>query len=157
MENVKKLVDALSQVDEDHLYAGLTLISRTIDHKTDCEDFIGQRHFFAFPELLSMPMIDLTQFENGEVPELLLRPEIKHEYTYYPGKEIFEKFSRKFKETICGKDGPYEQFCNGLVGQADLPVTIAASILSGGQVWLPIAVYVGLLIVKTGLKTYCEI
>jgi len=66
----------------------------------------------------------------------------------------------KFKDTICGKDGPYEQFTKGLVGQAALPSSIASSILAAGfsveTVWYPLAVYLSLLLVKTGLKTYCE-
>ena len=62
-----------------------------------------------------------------------------------------------------GKDGPYEQFCNPdnkLVGQAQLPMTIAGSILTSGfspaTFWYPLAVYVGLLLSKTLLKTYCK-
>jgi len=31
---------------------------------------------------------------------------IYHEWTRHPGKRLFERFMIKFKETICGKDGP---------------------------------------------------
>lgn len=85
---------------------------------------------------------------------------IEHEWTKFPGRDLLKKFSVKFRETICGKDGPYEKFQNGLLGQADLPVTIAASILTAGlsaaMFWYPLAVYVGLLLSKAALKTYCE-
>src|SRR5262245_18233459 len=91
-------------------------------------------------------------------------PKIVHEWTFKPGKRLFvrflEKFGRKFKETICGKDGPYEQLNNKLLGQASLPVTIAGSVLTLGfstaSFWYPLAVYTSILLVKTGLKTYCE-
>lgn len=90
--------------------------------------------------------------------------DIVHEWTFKPGKRLFarflQKFGRKFKETICGKDGPYEQFNKGLLGQAALPTTIAGTILTAGfspaTFWYPLAVYMSILLVKTGLKTYCE-
>jgi len=76
------------------------------------------------------------------------------------GKRLWGKFIRKFKETICGEAGPYEAFNKGLLGQADLPKTIAASIVTGvlsvSAVWIPLAAYAGLLLAKAGLKTYCE-
>ena len=86
--------------------------------------------------------------------------DIVHEWTFKAGKRLFVKFGSKFKETICGKDGPYEQFNKGLLGQAALPATIASTILSTGispaTFWYPLAVYMSILLVKTGLKTYCE-
>jgi len=85
---------------------------------------------------------------------------IVHEWTFKPGKRLFVKFCSKFKGTICGKDGPYEQFENKLVGQAALPTTIASAVLAAGfsaaTFWYPLAVYLSVLLVKTGLKTYCE-
>lgn len=86
---------------------------------------------------------------------------IVHEWTVKPGKAFFVKFAKNFKEIICGKDGPYEQFRDKkLVGQAQLPLTIASTILTAGfapaTFWYPLAVYIGLLLSKTVLKTYCE-
>ena len=76
------------------------------------------------------------------------------------GHRLWAKFMRKSKETICGAEGPYEAFCKGLLGQADLPKTIAASIVAGcltaSAVWIPLAAYAALLVTKAGLKTYCE-
>jgi hypothetical protein len=49
---------------------------------------------------------------------------------------------------------------DGLLGQADLPKTIASSVVVGtfnpALFWCPLAAYAGLLVVKTGLKTFCE-
>lgn len=85
---------------------------------------------------------------------------IVHEWTSGPGRDLLERFGASFKDTICGTDGPYEQLQNGLLGQAGLPASIAASIvtsgLASGTFWLPLAVYLGLLISKATLKTYCE-
>jgi hypothetical protein len=85
---------------------------------------------------------------------------IIHEWTVYPARRFLERFKVKLKKNICGKGGPYEQFKNGLVGQAGMPTTIATTILTAGftvaPVWYPLAVYVALLIVRTGLDVYCE-
>jgi hypothetical protein len=89
---------------------------------------------------------------------------IVHEWTVRPGEKLFkrfrEKFGPKFKEVVCGKNGFYEQLNKGLLGQDKLPAAIAAQVLLIGftpaTFWYPLALYVGLLLVKTGLKTYCE-
>lgn len=87
-------------------------------------------------------------------------PRIRHEWTVKPGKRLFVKLAGKFRIVVCGKDGPYEQFENGLVNQAALPTTIASAILVSGlsaaTLWYPVAVYISLLLIKTGLKTFCE-
>lgn len=84
-----------------------------------------------------------------------------HEWFLFPGQNFFEQFQVKFREVICGPGGPYEQFEGGLIGQEQLPAVIATAILtagfSGGSVFVPLSVYVGLLLVKTGLKAYCEV
>jgi len=50
---------------------------------------------------------------------------------------------------------------NGLLGQAEIPMAIVRSVLAVGfptaEIWYPLAVYFSLLLVKAGLKTYCEI
>jgi hypothetical protein len=88
--------------------------------------------------------------------------QIVHEWTFKAGKRLFLKVAKKSEETVCGPGGPYRAFINddGLLGQADLPRTIAASIVVGSfnpaAFWCPLAAYAGLLVVKTGLKTFCE-
>jgi len=113
---------------------------------------------------------DVTGLEPGELTERaaegnpdvtpLGNPEIEHEWFMGPGEEFLNRFGKKFRETICGPGGPYEQFEDGLIGQEQLPqvivTTLLASGFSGGAVWIPMAAYVGLLLVKAGLKTYCE-
>jgi hypothetical protein len=85
---------------------------------------------------------------------------VVHEWTTYPGEYLFnrfrEKFGPKFKEVVCGKGGFYEQLNKGLLGQDTLPATIASQVLLGSSTatfWYPLALCVGLLLVKTGLKT----
>lgn len=92
--------------------------------------------------------------------EWLQQPGVIHEWTVMAGRRIWMKFRRKFRETICGKGGPYEQFNGGLIGAEQLPQVMANSILSANfspaTLWIPIAVYLSLITIKAGLKTYCE-
>jgi hypothetical protein len=102
----------------------------------------------------------------------LADPGIVHEWTFKPGKRLFVrllhpdaggaavgKFGRELKETVCGKDGPYQLLKRNLLGQAALPAMIAGNILAVGfaaaTFWQPLAVYLAILLVKTGLSTYC--
>jgi hypothetical protein len=120
----------------------------------------------AFPNYEGLPADDLPEqlASAAALGQPTVAPlgerDIVHEWTFKPGKRLLIKFGAKFKETICGKDGPYEQFNKDLLGQAALPSTIASAILIAGfspaTFWYPLAVYVSILLVKTGLKTYCE-
>jgi hypothetical protein len=91
-------------------------------------------------------------------------PKIVHEWTVKPGKKLFnaflQKFGNKFKETICGKSGPYQQFEKRNVHLSALPTAIVLDILRHGftndTFWYPLAVYGGVLLIRTGLKAYCE-
>lgn len=120
----------------------------------------------SFPQYSGLPVhqlpdtfVGFAELGHPNVDELG-DADIVHEWTFKPGKRLFLKFGTKFKETVCGKDGPYEQFERGLLNQASLPVTIAATVLKAGfsaaTFWYPLGVYVGILLVKAGLKTYCE-
>jgi hypothetical protein len=77
------------------------------------------------------------------------------------GEGFFERFSSEFRRVVCGKGGPYEQFVKGLVTKKDLPKLVAIAILSGvstlGGVAITtvIAAYLALLILQSGLATYC--
>jgi hypothetical protein len=90
----------------------------------------------------------------------LRSPEIQHEWTIYPARKFLKKFNAKLKKNICGRNGVYGQFKKNMLGQADLPTAIAATIVTGHfspeSVWFPLAAYVGILIAKSGLDTYCE-
>jgi hypothetical protein len=117
----------------------------------------------AFPNYANLPATSLptgmaAAADAGKLAILPLRdPAIVHEWTTKAGKRLFVKFGAKFKSVICGPDGPYVQ-SNGL-GSA-LPTTIMGAILAAGfsaaTFWYPLAVYLSLLLIKTGLKTYCE-
>lgn len=120
----------------------------------------------AFPYYEGLHIADLPQHLAAAaalgrpIVEPLGDRHIVHEWTFKPGKRLFIKFGKKFKETICGQDGPYEQFNKNLLGKAGLPSTIATQILLAGfspaTFWYPLAVYMSILLIKTGLKVYCE-
>jgi hypothetical protein len=128
----------------------------------------------AFPDYDGLPEAEVSALPTGLASEAAMgqprveplgdRDVVVHEWTSKPGKRLFitflQKFGRAFKETICGEDGPYEQFNEGLIGQAALPATIASAILTAGlstdTFWYPLAVYLSILLIKTGLKVYCE-
>ncbi|MEZ4710337.1 MAG: hypothetical protein R3A44_24245 [Caldilineaceae bacterium] len=95
--------------------------------------------------------------------------DIVHEWTFKPGKRLllafYARFGPKLKETLCGKDGPYELIVKrrgkqSLLGQEELPYVIVSSVLTAGvspaTFWYPLAVYLGILLLKAGLKAYCE-
>jgi hypothetical protein len=169
------------------LYAGLAVLARDMhDHlakhpRDDAEMFRALVQMVntedrarygsgAFPEYDGHPVSllpkGLAAAADSGKPTVtpLADPRIVHEWTSKPGKKLFDrflqKFGRKLKETICGKDGPYEQFNKGLLGQTALPTSIASTILTAGfsaaTFWYPLAVYLSILLVKAGLKTYCE-
>lgn len=96
--------------------------------------------------------------------EPLKNPSIIHEWTVKPGKKLFvtflKRFGRNFKETICGKDGVYEEIKTNKLQKDALPTVIVTAIITAGfspqTFWYPIAVYITLILLKVGLKTYCE-
>ncbi|MGE0667851.1 MAG: hypothetical protein AB7O49_14950 [Sphingomonadales bacterium] len=79
--------------------------------------------------------------------------------TIYSAKRLFLKFADTFQGVICGTGGPYELFEKNLLKQRDLPVAMAGAGLTDGisvsTLWAPLAVYVALLVLKTGLRAYC--
>ena len=178
-EQMKKIMAAAQHHDIDRLHAALTLLVMDIRKYLESHPREDAKQFMemtkpvietekqAYPD---SPLFDLAKHgmptdlalkaDRGEFTPALLEGDIVHEFTKYPGQRFMEKFGAKFKEAICGKDGPYEQFHKGLLGQAALPTTIASTILTAGfsaaTLWVPIGVYITLLITKAGLKTYCE-
>lgn len=182
---LKELVKQVEDLDLDLLYSGLTIIAKdTAEYlATSAYPGKGDSVFFTFyKDAMNIERDDLETHgpkvfqslenaglprgfafnaDNGRYDLLPLKdPMIIHEWLVNPGVRILEKFKDKFKDTICGKDGPYEKFKDGLIGQADLPTTIAAAVLLTGfsiaTFWYPLAIYLGILLVKTGLKMYCE-
>lgn len=182
---LKELVEQVKDYDESLLYSGLTILSKDIAEYIATSAYPGEdkRLFLeVYTDALNVERDYWSEYgpqvfqslETAQLPRGFARAategriditpladrSIEREWLVNPGKKIFEKFKVKFKETICGKDGPYEKFVNGLVGQADLPITIASAVLTVGfsmaTFWFPLAVYFSLLLIKAGLKTYCE-
>lgn len=154
---LRELFKQIEDFDEYRLYSGLTIISKDIAEYIATSAYPGEdKQLFleVYADALNVERDYWSKFgpqlfqplETVKLPRgfaraategrLDLTPladrSIIHEWPAKPGKELFEKFKVKFKETICGKDGPYEKFVNGLVGQADLPITIASTVLSAG-------------------------
>lgn len=165
------------------LYAGLAVLSRDMYHhltfhpRQDADLFMQVIAYVnavectlygdqAFPYYEGLPVADLP--DNLAVSLLDEHPNmaplghraIVHEWTLKPGKRLFVRFGAKLKETVCGRGGPYMQFKKGLLGKAELPAVLVTSILTAGfssaTFWCPLAVYLSLLFIKAGLKTYCE-
>lgn len=182
---LKELVEQVKDYDESLLYSGLTILSKDIAEYLATSAYPGkdkQLFLEVYTDALNVERDYWSEFgpqvfqslETAQLPRgfaqaategrldlaLLADRSIEHEWLVNPGMRLFEKFKVKFKETICGKDGPYEKFVNGLIGQADLPITIASAVLIAGfsmaAFWLPLTVYFSLLLIKAGLKTYCE-
>jgi hypothetical protein len=85
-------------------------------------------------------------------------PAIIHEWTSKPGKRMFKKFGEQFKVTICGPNGPYEQFedkVGSVLGPSAIVASVTASGLTVAAFLIPLLVLFAVILVKTGLKTYC--
>jgi hypothetical protein len=178
---LKNLLQQIEHLSDDQLYAGLTVLSKDVlEHlettrstdelQTPIKEALSREEDYwrdyGSPLYESLSMGGLPHGFTRQTAETLdlsplHDPSIIHEWTLFPGQDLFNKFKEKFKEVICGEGGPYEKFEEDLVGQDDLPVTIASSILAAGisvaTFWYPLAIYFGLLLVRAGLKTYCEI
>jgi hypothetical protein len=184
-ELIEETIKKCEKLDESELTAGLFILSKDYHEylsenpRTDEEDdklfvevyseyLYEASHTFSRSQSAKslqdagLPYGIVKKALNNEIDITALRDRniIVHEWTIEPGRKLFEKFKRKFKNTICDPDGPYDQFNKGLVGQKELPAVIVASILSSGftlvAFWIPLAVYCALLLIKIGLKMYCE-
>lgn len=147
------------------------------DRLEEAEDFLGvytayliqdkQKYadspFFKPADIVGLPygVADKAAAELSFVP-FLDRSNIGgayNEWTRGPGRKLFNKFKRKFKNVICGKNGPYKEFEDGLISEADLPKKIVAAVVVGitfASFWVPLFSYFALLLVHTTLKVYCE-
>ena len=185
MNRIQEIIDQVQHLPENQLYAGLTLLANSAKNyngnidRDDGEIFrilSGELEWqrkatWSWSPLwnpgntnkaLEDSMHDFIYEGANTDINLLLDPSIEHEWLMGPGKELFERFKTKFKVVICkGPDSPYMKMERGLIGQDDLPATIVASLLAAGisvsTFWIPILVYFSLLLVKTGLKMYCEV
>lgn len=181
---IRNIITQTERLNDRQLYAGLTLMCKDISTNPDknnarnnlsglIESFFKeeQANFASSPLFQEEPVYKTSGLSGtnlkkgwytGEISTILTDPAIVHEWTLIPGQKLFEKFKEKFKDAICkGDDSPYMKMEKGLLGQADLPMTIVNAILTSGisasTFWIPVIVYFVLLLLKTGLKMYCEI
>jgi hypothetical protein len=170
-----------------NLYAGLSVLARDMyaylanyprDDSAAFQEVVMEvsaverrlHHGVAFPtyedQPIDFPPTGLADDAASGKPTVkpLGDPKLVHERTVIPGKMLFEtfltKFGIKFKDAICGKNGPYQQLEKRQALLTALPTAIAIDILkhsfSNDTLWYPLAVYIAVLLVRAGLKTYCE-
>jgi hypothetical protein len=83
-----------------------------------------------------------------------------HEWTVGPGQKLKSKLLSKCRDVVCGPGGPYRTLETEQPGK-QIPVRVTEAILAAGMIttgnfWYPLAVYLGILVTRIGLKTYCE-
>ena len=89
------------------------------------------------------------------------------ERTLSTGQRLLEKFGRNFKETICGKGGPYELFnktdlhriasrISKVIVTSFIGTPFIGTSFALASVWVSFATVLAWAIIKPGLKTYCE-
>jgi hypothetical protein len=84
-----------------------------------------------------------------------LRTVFVADYYVEPGRLFLEEFKNKFRESIWGKEGPYDRFKDGLLGSSELPTAIVSNILiksNLASVYVPLLVYFSLLVVKIDMQ-----
>jgi|GEM_PF-2669621 len=183
---LEQIISQIDHLDDEMLYSGLTILSKDIAEYTGNTRSLQTDEMQSFQSIFKETMGEERSYwevhgnnlftnlaeqqqphgfaqsaAEGNQVDLtpLTDPSIHHEYFNIPGKKMFKRFAVKFKTTICEKDGPRDQF-KAVVKKSELPTTLATAILASGfsmaTFWYPIAVYVGLLIARTGLDVYCE-
>ncbi|MDJ0610998.1 MAG: hypothetical protein QNJ67_18635 [Kiloniellales bacterium] len=184
-EKLSQLVDQAKGRDTDLLLAGLTVLTKDLAEyfaatghgESDTQLLQGiysgalgkerERWMAEGPKLFQtlrdggLPQgFAADAVQNRIDLERLGEKGIVQDWTVGPGRALLEGFGSAFQDTICGKDGPYERLQSGQLGQANLPMTIAGAILASertqGVFWLPLAVYLGLLISKSTLSSFCQ-
>lgn len=163
-----------------HLYAAAGVVARDLDlflktHPNEPRDFFAtviaptiEEDQLRFPNTTMFgkePPQPIPEgfAQSAALGELTLAglddPGIIHEWTSKPGKRIYKKFGEKFRDTICGADGPYEQL-EGKIGPVVAPGLIVQSVITSGlsvaTFLIPLLVLFAVILVKTGLKTFCE-
>jgi hypothetical protein len=170
MNDIQELIKSAEGLDESHLYAGLTVMCREMTlsgQSPECPALNAMKAGFDVDKEYwkqNSPLWDpqsLPKFDFQAASFSQLQGDILHEWTHLPGQRLLQSFAKEFRKTLCkGKDSLHYKLNHGLLNQADLPATIVATILASGMatgaVWVPILVYVALLISKTGLNVYCK-
>ncbi len=91
-------------------------------------------------------------------------PDIVHEWTTFPGFKLFinlvERTRPRLRRKICGKGGWAAQYAEAKLKPVDLQISIVTSFLAGigsaSTLWIPVAAFASVLIVKRGLHRFCR-
>ncbi len=111
------------------------------------------------PALPSGVAKDADRKGRADVGPLLDKGIVK-KATLSVGRKFLARFSKRLKSNICGPQGLYLALRKGQLAQAAVPTTLATTVLTAGfsaaTLWYPLAVYLSLLILRTGLDVYCQ-
>jgi hypothetical protein len=114
--------------------------------------------------LTGVPPLSVTRTYEMRAQELAKRltdpADVPTDRALRIGERLVRKFGRKLRETICGKGGPYELFNKPMLTDKPVVSAITKAILGASfawsSIWVPFAAVMAWVIVKTGLKVYCE-
>jgi len=185
-KQLQDLLNQIEHLDDDMLFSGLTILAKDVEEYKSETHSLQTKDVQLFQSVFNDSMGEERQYweehgnnlfvkladqqqphgfasaaDAGQPIDLtpLTLSSIHHEYFNIPGKKMFKRFAEKFKVIICEKGGPKDQFSEA-VKKAQLPTTVATAILTSSfslaAFMYPIAIYVGLLIARTGLDVYCE-
>lgn len=181
---VNEIVGNIALDSNEKLLAGISIISKEThrhlsdkikkkkennQHDDQHDDFAikALEQFVTKEELVSIDQIGvktdvIEKAINKEVDlEALLSADLVNEKTTNLGSQILERFKKHLKHNICkDENGPYNLLVKLQKNQSDilyaLISTICSTALCNSYMFYPLAVYVGLVIVKSGLDTYCK-
>jgi len=177
---VDEYVKALESVPREKFIAGLTALVLEIEGRRQAPRKFGKRDLDVYDQVVA-PVLAEERHDHPSDTALLSRGTASEkipwddpdklanwlkacsqtdERTLSTGERLFEKFGRKFKDTICGEGGPYELIDEislrdmaSHTGKTIIGIIGTSFVLA---VWVPFAAVLAWVIVKTGLKMYCE-
>jgi beta-phosphoglucomutase-like phosphatase (HAD superfamily) len=158
----QKLASSSSSKEEHAMIGDQAKLFREVVDEVRAEDskVAPDVSFAAVESDESLPSGIVAEASRGKADlNPLLEPEVAKPLTIGAGRRLFRRFKSKLRENICGPGGLHESIVKGSIAQAAVPTTIATTVLTTGlssdKFWIPLAVYLSLLIVKSGLDTYC--
>jgi len=118
----------------------------------------------AFSALKPSPILSSEFFERARRGKTnidpLLDPRIIKPATVKLGRKFWEHFADRLKPNVCGPGGVYQAVKKAQTSRIAAPTALATAALTGcfslATFWYPLAVYTGLLVLRTGLDVYCE-
>jgi hypothetical protein len=176
---IEEYVKALESVPREKFIAGLPALVLEIEGRLQAPRKFGKRDLDVYDQVVAPVLAEErrehpadTALSHGRGSEKIpwddpdkLANWLKacsqtDERTLSTGQRLFEKLGRKFKDTICGEGGPYELIDEislrdmaSHTGKTIIGIIGTSYVLA---VWVPLAAVLAWVIVKTGLKMYCE-